>query len=580
MPHVTGMEQNFRDTVERSSELSIQSHPRAGEQGGVFVVSWLAQAGMTVAPWWSKSRDRQLRQFWKKSDHLSGAMFTMTSKMTSIPFKIETRDMSSAKHERQAAEVSSRLLAGAEFGDGWVTFYSKFIEDLLGQDNGAFAEIIGEGDPNGPLIGLPLTIAHLDSFRCTRTGDPIFPVVYEDLDGSKHRMHFTRVMYAAQMPSPIADMYGVGVSSVSRCINVAQTLIDILTFKQEKLGSRPHRSILIPQGGLDPRDVQEAFNLAESAMDSQGLSRYSKVVLAGSSTMTEADLKVVELSSLPDGFDEQTSITLGMATIALAFGVDARELFPAMSAGATRADALLQHLKERGKGPGQILQITEQLFNHKFLPSHLKLVFDFQDDAQDRQVAEIRNIRSTRIRQDIDTQIYGVRRARIKMLEDGDLSRADFEYLELEDGRLPDGTSVIGLFLSDHEPVKTLLDLDVSDPTDIAGNDKDAMLAAIRERLKALTSIKLSGKAYEYDLELYRAIVALSHLERAYVEFLPEMPFSPFSIMPQMGPQAMDPRERFVDPRVRRQELTNPNVGRESATNQNAASDTSDDKPE
>ena len=63
---------------------------------------------------------------------------------------------------------------------------------------------------------------------------------------------------------------------------------------------------------------------------------------------------------LPDGFDEQTSILYGMAAIALAFGVDARELFPAMSAGATRADALLQHLKQRGKGPGQILQMTEQ----------------------------------------------------------------------------------------------------------------------------------------------------------------------------------------------------------------------------
>jgi len=83
-------------------------------------------------------------------------------------------------------------------------------------------------------------------------------------------------MYASQMTSPIADMFGVGFSAVSRAINVSQTLIDILLYKQEKLGSRPHREIIITKGGLDPNDLREAFMIAESEMDSQGLARYSK----------------------------------------------------------------------------------------------------------------------------------------------------------------------------------------------------------------------------------------------------------------------------------------------------------------
>ena len=157
----------------------------------------------------------------------------------------------------------------------------------------------------------------------------------------------------------------------------------------ENLGSRPHREVIITKGGLDPHDIQTAFKIAEGSMDAQGLRRYSKVVVAGSQTLPEADIAKYELSQLPKGFDETTFITMGMATIALAFGTDARELFPALTAGATRADALLQHLKQRGKGPGQILQLTERLMNFKFIPPHLKFMTDFQDDAQDQQEAEI-----------------------------------------------------------------------------------------------------------------------------------------------------------------------------------------------
>ena len=230
--------------------------------------------------------------------------------------------------------------------------------------------------------------------RDRRTGDPEFPVIYQDISGRRYRMHYTRVMHASQMTSPIAEMYGVGFCAVSRCINVAQNLLDILTFKQEKLGSRPHRGVIITRGGLSPKDMADAFAQAAYDNDSAQLSRYARIVVVGDSTIEEADAKMLDLAELPEGFDERDSITLGMATIALALGMDARELFPGMTAGATRADALLQHLKQRGKGPGQILEMTERLFNHKFLPNHLRLVFDFQDDAEDRQIAEIKRIRA------------------------------------------------------------------------------------------------------------------------------------------------------------------------------------------
>jgi hypothetical protein len=451
--------------IDRALESTIQSEPTAPLiGGGILPVFWRTAAGLYLPLWWSPARDRALRNFWKKSDHLSGAIYNLQAKMTAIPFKIVARDPSNQRHAREAERWTRELFASAQFGEGWPEFFAAWLEDLFCTDNGAFAEIVGPGDPAGPLTGPPVTIAHLDSSRCQRTGNATYPVIYTDVSGKIYKLHRTRVLYKSQMTSPIADMYGVGFCAVSRCVNITQTLVDILIFKQEKLGSRPHRAILITKGGLDPTDIQTAFQMAESELDNQRMSRYSKIVVAGSGSLTEAGLDVVELSELPDGFDEQTSVTLGMATIALALGVDARELFPAMQAGATRADALLQHLKQRGKGPGQIIQMVETAMNYKYLPSYLEMVFDFQDDAQDRQAADTKKVRADRRVQDMATRSLTPRIMREQMVGDGDLQRSQFEQLELADGRLPDGACVLALFYSEDPKVKELLDLGVDDP--------------------------------------------------------------------------------------------------------------------
>lgn len=502
-----------------ATDESFQARAKGGIQSNAALLWWLAKAGMSVYPWWSPYRDRELREFWKRTDHLAGAVYAMEAKMTAIPFKIIAKDQSNQSHVAQAERVTALLQAGAEFGDGWEIFYSKYLEDLLTQDNGAFAEIIGPGSPDGPLTGAPLTVAHLDSFRCTRTGDPIYPVLYRDLDGKQYKLHYTRVMFTSQMASPIADMFGVGFCAVSRCQNVAQNVLDILVYKQEKLGSRPKRALLVPKGGLDPKDLQDAFALADADMNASGLSRYSKYVVVGSSTLPEAEISITDLASLPEGFDEKTSIELGIAAIALAFGVDARELFPATSSGATRADALLQHIKQRGKGPGQIIQTTEQLFNHKFLPSHLTMVFDFQDDAQDRQIAEIRRIRSDRRKVDIDSGMIDERVAREQMLEAGDLTQDQFEYLELENGRLPDGTDVLTLYYSTDPLVKKYLKLEgVQDPVDLQVNDPQAVLEAISQKRVEVYKAVASETSHKVQKLLRQVLAALETLEGQYTK--------------------------------------------------------------
>ncbi len=500
--------------IEQTTNLSVQQNETL--RGNVFPVFWMARAGLSLSPWWSKTRDVDLRSFWKKTDHLAGAIYTMEARMTSIPFKIIARNQSESRHVREAEEATQKLVDSAQFGDGWINFFSKWLEDYLTQDNGAFAEIIGFGDPTGPILGSPLSIAHLDSLRCQRTGDPEYPVIYEADSGRMYKLHFTRVMMAAQMSSPIQEMYGVGFCGVSRCVNVAQNLLDVLIYKQEKLGSRPHRTILITQGGLDPNDVRDAFTLAEGSMDSQGLSRYSKIVVAGSSSLQDANITSIELSKLPDGFDEQTSVTLGMATIALAFGVDARELFPALQSGATRADALLQHLKQRGKGPGQIIQTVENLFNQKYLPQHLQMVFDFQDDAQDRQAADTKKVRADSRLQNKNVGVMDQRTMREQMVTDGDITREQFERMELTDGRLPDGSSIFTLFYSQDYYVSNLLDVGTDDPLNTEMNDKDAIVEITNEKIAEAIEKLAKERDPVRKLKINQCIAALVYLREYY----------------------------------------------------------------
>lgn len=505
-------------SIDRARDLSIQERATADPEDtvGGFGFSMMVRAGELVAPWWSPSRDRDLRAFWKKSNHLAGAMKTFISKISTMRFRVLPIDKAIKLQISMASDFEEILLNSVEFGAGWNVFVKKCTKDLIAADNGFFAEIIGPGDPTGPILGRAVSLAHLDSSRCQRTSSPEFPVIYRDTDGKRYKLHYTRVMYASQMPSSNADMKGVGFCSVSCCIDIAQNLQDIARYKQEKLGSRPPRVMIIGKKGITANDIFSAFYAAEEMMDSQNLGRYSKnVVIAPKRGFSEIDLEILDLASFPDGFDEQQSTTLGMFTIALALGVDARELWPATVSGATKADAMVQHLKARGKGIGETLQTFARQINQKFLPRTLWFEFDQQDDEQDMVQAEVRDMRSIRHERDLDSGTVDIRTAREQMLDKGDLTPAQFERMELEEGRLPDGASILTLFYSEDEEIqqyfnvgdpKTMMDRDIESTlnTDIhnaleaiAHLPRDSQRSKARQALAALEFVKEERKIAE-----------------------------------------------------------------------------------
>lgn len=473
-----GRELILTKDVELMQDLSIQERARQEGKNRMPLLLFLARAGQVIPAWWSKERDRELDKFWKNSDHVSGAFYTLSSKLASVPFRIEPRDASVALHRRQADEYQELLEAGSEFGAGWQELADLFLQDLWTTDNGAFLEVIGGGPKDGPIRGLPVGLAHLDSYRCHRTGSLEYPVQYEDTDGKLYKLHRSRVLFRSQMPSRRAEMYRVGFCWLSRCINAAQSLVDDMTYKQEKIGSRPKRGIIVTGGGLDPDDIRSSFEQADVMMDSQGLSKFSKFVVTGANYLPDAHLEIIDLASLPDGFDFETDMTLTMFVIALTGGFPPRWIWPATVTGATKADAMYQHVAGLSGGPGATLKLLATMLGGpergtgllpglpRFLPVSLRMVFDFQDDEQDRTAAEIRNVRSQARERDISAGALSLRVARQQMLGDGEIDEAEFEEMELTDGRLPDGSDVLALFQTADPQLMPMLVVDPEMATD------------------------------------------------------------------------------------------------------------------
>ena len=447
-----------------------------GGGSGFDLLVGLARAGSQLSPWWSRTRDAELGRFWKEVNHLSLAVYNAQSKLVSIPFEIVAKNPLNDSHVNQAEELSFLLTSGGQFGETWGVAYARFVEDLLTQDNGGFMEIIGGGNPMGPIQGMPTSIRHLDAQRCTRRADPIYPVRYLGDDNKRYLLHWTRVIYMSQMSSSRTDMNGVGVCAVSRSADVAQTLLDMVHYKQERLGSRPANTMLVGKG-VTGEQLMEAFYTVEQESNNAGQSRYSKMVAIGSEN-PDISVERVDLNHM-DPFDEETSTTLGMYAIAAAFGMDAGELWPD-SSGGSKGDTALKRTRSRGKFPAQTTAAVAAQFNYKVMPPHLKMRFDFKDDEEDQQRAMIRDIRGRNRQREISSGTVDVTTARQVMYDDGDLDRALFEKMELADGRLIDGRPV-GVLFYDQDPVfKRHLSFSF-DVLVTNENDPDIALTAVQE---------------------------------------------------------------------------------------------------
>lgn len=394
------------------------------------IVFNIAQQADEFIPWGYsvKGRDQQLRGFWHTEPILASAVYSMTGHMAVLEWDIVNADPSKPRPVRTISSVRA-MLRSADRGGGWQKFVIKLMTDIYTQDNGGFIELIRlKNRPDSPVIG----VAHLDSYRCHRTGDPEVPVIYIDRLGREHKMRYWNIQTIEDMPSPVESMYGVQYSAVTRALRSAQIIRDIALYKKEKISGQFARAIHLISG-VTRQNIEDALALANEQILNQNLTRYRQPVVIPTIDPTAILNHVqLDLASLPDGFDEDKTLQWYVAQLAIAFGVDYQEFapLPGGALGSSQQSEIL-HLKSRGKGPALMISNIEHLMNDTgILPSNVMLQFSKEDARADSERAEARFLRGKDRALRVSSGELDIEGARQLAVEDGDLSLAVSDEME------------------------------------------------------------------------------------------------------------------------------------------------------
>lgn len=377
--------------TEQVRELSVQQ--RATERNFISGSFWFGGPTDEVPAWWSERRELFLGEFWQKpgNDILQGAIASMVKKFKSMTWVLEGPE--------RVANRYQPVIAEAEFGKGWSTLLTKTLTDYFTHDKGAFWELIGEGDPNGPLQGQVLGIAHLDASLCQLTGDSIYPVLFNNTKtGLSHKLHTTRVVHLVDMESPNEAMNGVGWCAVSRVIASSSVLLKLARYKNEKLSDLPPAGMLL-LNNIMPAQWEDTNANYKRERRRLGQELWTNMlVLMGLDPAQPVTAEFLSFATLPDQFNELEATNIYVNIVALAFGIDVREFWP-MSQGAlgTGKESEVQAQKAKGKGIGDIISTLERAINWKVLPPTVTFKFDFQDDEADLQAATINDTKTKTI---------------------------------------------------------------------------------------------------------------------------------------------------------------------------------------
>ncbi len=527
---------------------TIQSTPRQdvdiSSSNALDIFPLLLAGGDLISPYWSQRRDSDLNGFWRQSNHVSSAFGMFISKIATIPFHVTARNPLNQRDVREAKALTVMLKSLTNFGKGWYDFISQLVLSYISQDNGTFFEVIGQTQPlidplTGRLIhphatmlprkGLPLSLSTLEPKRCSRTRNPIFPVRYQDINGSWFKLHYTRVQFASSLPSTNVLLNGVGFCALSRMVETAQHLTDIQTYESEKLGSRPPRQAIIGESGITGKEIASAFATAYASDTNQNLNRFSKTVVVGGKVRPQASnpisISMMDLSGVPDGFNKPDDVSLGMALISLALSVDPNVLWP-LSVAATRSESLVQHVAGQGCGLGQMINVIKAMLGGdesadvlgKPIPSKFQLDFGFQDDLADQHRANIRDIRSTTRARDLKAGTTTTRVTHEQQLEEQEVTVDQFALLELEQGRLPSGLPLRTLFQSEDSQYLEWWGVFTTSVAELYNQSKESIQPQIQKvRTQIDTDIMANSTSTIMIKKATPAYFALDSLEDFYI---------------------------------------------------------------
>lgn len=383
---------NFpQDALQRT----VIDFPKPADSGMVESYTWyLYSVGQRITNWGTayKTRDKQLRDFWPTEPFLAGAVYGASVRNANYEWEIEGEN---DKLVQYYTDMLNGSISNTNFG--WLEFIKTLTQEWLTQDNGMFIEIIR--DPvkdvgskfrgwGAPVIGL----AHLDSGRCTRTGNPETPVIYEDRKGKKHAMKDYNIIPLAEFQSPIQEMNGVGFSAISRILKFAEIINSIQIYTDEKVSGRHVKQIHFV-GGVSKMEIEDIRKRDEEHADNQGLVRYMEpMIYASLDPEKPVTTASIDLASIPDNFDFDTLMRWYIANIALNMGSDYQDLAPLPSGNiGSSSQSEILHRKSRGKGPANFMETFQNLMiDYGIMPRDYIFRFKVKDLSEEAEQAQLR----------------------------------------------------------------------------------------------------------------------------------------------------------------------------------------------
>lgn len=379
---------------------SVQEFPPAINTGAFFAQT---VRGPILPPYGTKDRDRVLRLLYRNEYNtiIQGTVSAIAKKFITTPWEIKGDPKDEKKliwlpdafgrlRSISIIEHYQLVLQNAQFGAGWEAFASRLLEDFFTQDFGGVLELIGAGEPIGPIEGAVTGIAQLDSGRCFITGNPYYPIMYFSLiSGSLHRMHTARIVRFVDSPSPDERFFGIGLCALSRAIAIYNRQYYMSRYIESLVDDKPPPGIMTVTGMTTPQreKLLATYETRQETPDSRPF--WGKTLWFDSLNLDQPiKLEAHPFATTPEKFDWQKYNSLDVDAIALAFGVDRQEIWELAGRGlGSGSQSKVMADKASQKMFGFLLQNTERLINRRVLPSALEFSFSYKDPNEQQNIA-------------------------------------------------------------------------------------------------------------------------------------------------------------------------------------------------
>jgi hypothetical protein len=369
------------DTLDRARSVTRDDFQVAPQGGGIWAWS-IVDPGAVRSPTpqlpihGSPGRDALLTATLDLEDMWSAATNKAITKIAARGYEVSDQDDSSRK-----TEFGKTLVMHFDGAAQYRAGIAKVVHDFLLTDNGYFVEIERAGASSGSRIR---ALWHLDSFRCFRTGNLEYPVLYVDDKGQWHKLRNDQVIFGADMPSPRRQLYGRGRCAASRAFQTIVKLSAVELYFREKItGSRALQLHFI--SGASPKQLEQAMQTSEAEKLRKGHVVYKGAVMVPIEGDQAIQVATIDLAGVPDGFDVDGERRDAYLRYANALGVPVQDIQPLSGQGlGTGTQTIVLAEAEEGQGLAYFVKLFEDQVNYLVMPK--TTVFSFKtNDLRDQE---------------------------------------------------------------------------------------------------------------------------------------------------------------------------------------------------